>query len=440
MPFDTAATSALTPSPNVSNLPVQTRTAPQLQAIVQLMAQHGLLGGGQDLQGLTFGSDPGQPSAPVRKTGTDIEYSKPQGSFQTVGERRRADSQALYHGIASTIKTAGNYLQDKKVRAMSMDTTRLMSAYSGLNEAKASGDQAAMQHNAQIINDMMSDPKKVKMFEKVFNVPLMGDDKKKDTPEYKGFMDAMKKFQTDKGASSGGLNPRAAMLTNAMPQRMQTDPRLQALMEATKAGVVPTANAQLQANVEIQKVLSTAQQKGFDRESKENIAKVLSESRDRSTQAGILKTVISAIGRQGAAEVIANASKYRADKMYDSVMNNPKWDMMKKKLGGEVEDKSLKGFSDAIDKQMKSLQTDKKEVDAAIAKDKSWFGNKELTTRQQELNKKIDTLRQKQDAVTNYYMQKHDDGLEEAIPETDSGDKEFDLTPEEQQQLQELYQ
>lgn len=444
MPFDTAATSALVPAaPSASNLPVQSRAAPQLQAIVQLMAQHGMLGGGQDLNGLTFGSDPGQPVAPVRAGTPDIQYARPQGSFQTVGERKRADSQALFHGVASTVKTAADYIQDKKVRSMSMDTNRLMSAMQGYNEAKASGDQEVMQHNSQIINDMMSDPKKIKQFEKVFNVNLLGEHKDKNSPEYKGFLDAFKKFQQQGGkggqGNQGNLNPRAALMMQQMPQRMQADPRLQALMAATKAGVLPTANAQLQANTEIGKALMTAQQKGYDRESKENIARLLADSRDKGTQAGILKTVVSTIGRQGAAEIIANASKYRADRMYDSVMNNPRWNAMKDKLKKDVDDKSLTAFSNAVDKQVDNLEKEKVDIDKEL-KGKAWYeSSKELKDRQQKLTESIEKARAKQNSILNYYMQKHDDGLEEAIPD-ETDEKDFDLTPEEQQQLQELYQ
>ncbi len=441
MPFDSDATATLRngvpPAPNASNLPVQSRLPPQLAPLLQMMAQHGMLSGGQDLNGLTFGGDPGQPQAPARYQPNQIEYSKPQGSFSTVGERQRSDEQALFHGIAGTVKSAGEYLQQKQVRAMSMDTSRLMSAMTGYNEAKASGDQKALEHNSQIINDMMSDPKKVKQFQKVFNVNLLGEHKDKDSPEYKGFIQAFQKFQQDKGQSTGGLNPRAQMMMQQMPQRMQTDPRLMQLIEATKAGVIPNANTQLKANVEIQKVLTQAQEKGFDRDSKEKIAQTLADSRDK---AGILKQVMANIGRQGAAEVIANASKYRADKMYDAVIDNPKWSLMKDKLGKDEGDKTLKAFSDAVDKQVKDLQKSKTDIDKEL-KGKSWYeSSKDLKTKQQQLTQDIQKAQEKQNAIINYYMQKHNDGLEDAIPEADSGDKEFDLTPEEQSQLNELYQ
>lgn len=382
---------------------------------------------------------PTTPQAPVRRQLPETINARPTGSFATVGERKRADTQALAGNIAGAVKSAMAHHEDVKIRAMSMDTERLMSAFQGMNEAQASGDQKALQHNQTIINDMMSDPKKVKQFQKVFNVNLLGEGKDKNSPEYKGFVQAYGKFKQDAAqGKSQGLNPVAEKLMQQMPQRIGADPRLQAMMEAVKSGVLPKAGEQLQAQVELTKVLSNAQQKGYDRESKESIAKLLATTRDRGTQASLLRAAMQNIGRTGVAEIVANASRYRADKAYQSVIDNPHWKAMSERLKSSDQDKSLKIFNESIDKQLKALTKQKEDTDKLIQKDTSWFKDKDLVKRQTDLQKQIETLNKKQNDIVNYYMQTHDQGLEDAIETQDSKDA-VDYTQEELEQLDKLF-
>lgn len=430
------------------------------QQLLQTLAASGLLHPSALTELTSFGAAGVTPQAPVQYQPPSSTFSRPIGSFGTVGERKRADREAIFTGIANTVRSAGDYIQQKKLRSMQMNTELLMGALQGYNEAQASGDKDALAHNAKLINNLL-DPttsegkKRIKEFQKVFNVNLLGESKDKNTPEYKGFVTAFQKFQQDQGqAQKTGqpnvvVNPLAQKLMGMMPQRLQIDPRLAAAMEATKAGVLPSAAEQLKAQTEITKIFTAAQEKGFDRESRENIAKTLAESKDRATQGMITRTIMQELGRQGAAGILAQASKYRADKAYDAVMNNPRWQLMRDRLGKDTEDKSLNAFSNAIDKQMKALEKNKDQVDKAIAADQkkhnsilgSWFQDKDLVAQQQDLNNKIKKLQNQQDAVIHYYMQKYDDNLDQATTpaeEENKDEQELEYTPEEQQELDKI--
>src|SRR6185312_1978077 len=119
----------------------------------------------------------------------------------------------------------------------------------------------------------------------------------KDSIEYKGMMEAYKKFGADKASGTPAINPMAQRMMATMPQRAQLSPEIQAQMQAVKAGLLPSANAQLVAEASFAKTISEAQQKGFDRESKEHIAQMLGDVRDRATEQRYKIALVQSAGR-----------------------------------------------------------------------------------------------------------------------------------------------
>lgn len=375
--------------------------------------------GGSGGQNLTqFGIQPINPTPPVRMQQSSAQI--PQGSFNSKGERVRAQKQALFGGIADITKKASDFFEDKKIRAMQMDTERLTSAMQGLNEAKASGDKEAIEHNTKIINDLMTDPKKVKAFQKAFNVNLLGESKDKESPEYKGMIAAYKKFGEDKAAGKSAVNPMAERLMGQMPQRIQANPQIAAQASMVKAGLIPSANAQLTADVAINKQLSDAQQKGYDRASKEGIAQTLANTKDKSIAASIQRANIAAVGRQGAAEIAAKAVQHRADKQYDGVMNNPHWEVLKQKAAAD--DKSIQSIISMTDKQMKALEVTKKELDKDMSKEswrKPWTWGSDTKQRLNDVGKHITAIQQQQEMAIRLYKLKTGNDLDITNPDGD---------------------
>src|SRR5438552_14892741 len=83
----------------------------------------------------SFGPQPlVQPPPLPQMQQSPPQFAKAGNEFQTSGGRKRADRQALFSNIASTVKAGGDYLQAKKQRDLSMTIDRLMSAQEGLQE------------------------------------------------------------------------------------------------------------------------------------------------------------------------------------------------------------------------------------------------------------------------------------------------------------------
>src|SRR5579872_6411859 len=81
----------------------------------------------------TMGSAPlAMPTPLPRFQPPQIEYGKAGNEFQTVSGRKRADQQALMHGIASTVKAGADYVQAKKNRMLQSSIERLMGAQAGI--------------------------------------------------------------------------------------------------------------------------------------------------------------------------------------------------------------------------------------------------------------------------------------------------------------------
>lgn len=382
--------------------PQGAQAPPNLQQIQQLIS-NGTLSPQMAQHLLSFAAQPTQPQAPVRAATPQVGI--PQGSFQSSGERGRAEKQALFGGIASIVKSGSDYLKDKQVQSMQMDTERLMSAQQGLSEAQASGDQAAIDHNNNILNHML-DPntpegkKRIKSFEKAFNVNLLGEHKDKDSAEYKGLVAAFKKFGDDKAAGKTAVNPIAQKLMEAMPQRQQINPEIQAQMAMIHGGMISSANANLKASTDFAKTLSTAQQAGFNRDNKIQLAKMLGDVKDKASQMRMKIALQQGVDKKNVAEIAARAVRYRADKMYDSVMNNPHWQALKDKASKD--DKTLTNMINMTDKQLKDLQKSKAAAQKIMDNDDGWF-NHEGAASVKKYADQIETVERQQQNIIAFY-------------------------------------
>lgn len=430
--------SSLIASPSMQGQPAQGQAPANVELIRRLISSGALPppGGQQGGQNLTsFGPQMIQPQAPVRMGQPDIQY--PTGSFGSAGERKRAQKAALFHGIASTVKTAGDYIQQKQVRAMAMDTERLMSATQGFNEAKAAGDQAAMKQNSDIINSML-DPstsegkKRIKNFQKAFNVNILGEHKDKDSPEYKGFTQAYQKFNQDKASGQASLSPIAQKLMQSMPQRQQVNPQLQAEAQLIKDKVLPDANAQLKAQTAGQLILTNAISKQFDRDSREKVAQLLADTRDKASQNAILRSAAQNTSRENVAQMVADSVKMRVDKHYDEVMNNPRWQLLKDKINKD--DKSLQNLVNMTDKQIKELQKSKEGFDKKATKE-HWYTSSDNTNAAKDTAAQITKLQAQQDAIIKAYGAKTNPDLDPTKDDDKSDqskeDDNYGLSPEE---------
>jgi len=111
------------------------------------------------------------------------------------------------------------------------------------------------------------------------------------------------------------------------PTRQQISPQYQAMAQLIKDKVLPGAEARMKEQAELVKVFTEAEQKGYDRESKEKIAQKLAESKDKATQATILRQTLSNTGKLGAAQIMAKASNFRATTMANAMMQDTQWRM-----------------------------------------------------------------------------------------------------------------
>lgn len=237
----------------------------------------------------TFQPQPMMPPPLPRFQTPQAQVSKAGNEFQTVSGRKRADRQAIIGNLTSMVKAGSDYIVAKKQRDLSMKLERMMSAIEGLNEAKASGDQEAIKRNSAILNDLTSDPKTSKLFQKALNIDLFGNGKNKN--ENQAFLTAWQNFQREKQKDPNALNPNAQRIMQSMPMRQGLSPEAQAQAAAIKAGLAPEAGQVLQTF-------------------RDNY-KTLMEAKTQDEKTAILKKI--------ADDRIA-AEKYKADKVLDGVL------------------------------------------------------------------------------------------------------------------------
>lgn len=367
---------------------------------------------------------PQAPQAPVQASGGQI----PQGSFQTSGERKRAESQSMLNNIAEFTNKATAYVHEKKVRAMQADVERVLTAFTGMQQAQASGDQAALKQNQQILNDLFSDPKKVKSFEKAFSVKLLGDDKGKATPEHQGLMKAIADFKKSGGQ---GLNPIAQKFQNSMPVQQGMNPQLAAVAQLIKAKILPEANEQVKAQTESMKQVSETLRAGFNAESKEKIAGMLVDSKDRATNSAILRTIMQEHGRLGAAEILGRAQVQRANIMAGAMRDSAQW----KLAGSFLHDFNKAGKSagqvqlfNNLSKEHQRVSDEIKDAEKELnGLSESWQGLRGVmgaTNKTHEIKDKLDKLRKQQDMIIKQMGNLTDTPTEETNDNNSSNGRE----------------
>lgn len=236
------------------------------------------------------------------------------GGFPSVGARKRADRQAILQSVAGIVKSGTDYLAAKKQRALTNDITRLMEASSGRQEAQQilqsdpnnAEAKKALAQNTAIINDIMSDPKKVKQLQKAYNIDLFGGGKNKS--ENQALIKALQDFQAkQKTGDTSALNPTAARFMQSQPMRQQLNPEAAAQANAIKQGLLPNANAVLKANVDNYKTIQSAKTAEERSAAIDKAAQIRADASDRRTQAIIDAANIRLGGQQYAADVRAAA-------------------------------------------------------------------------------------------------------------------------------------
>lgn len=168
--------------------------------------------------------------------------------FQTKSGNRRIAANNMFSNIGGLIGTAIKNDQAKKARNVQMDVEKLFTAYQGLEQAKQDPNspesKEIIQKNTQIINDMLSDPKKRKALEKAFNISFVGNDKNANSPERQGFNKAMQEWEKE---GKTGLNPYGRRFQDMQPMVKGVNPALAAEAELIKAKVIPSADTRLRA-------------------------------------------------------------------------------------------------------------------------------------------------------------------------------------------------
>lgn len=246
-------------------------------------------------------------------------FARPQGSFATVGERKRADRQSILQNTAQLVKSGANFIQQNKMRSLSMDIERLMEASHGRDEALQALQQnpndpqakAALERNTGIINTIAADPKKNKLIGKAFNVDLFGGGK--NQKENAAMIDAWKNFnakqqQGDKTA----LNPIAQALANSQPQRLGLSPEAAQQAAMIKAGLVPKAGEILKANTEMYKTLVGAKSAEERNASLEKAAELRAQAEMYHADKLMDAANARVLGQQAAAEIRARAQVHIA--------------------------------------------------------------------------------------------------------------------------------
>lgn len=406
--------------------------------LLQHLVQSGGAGQGKPLEGglVNFGTQVQQPQAPARIGTPDIQYPNRPGGYNTKGERQRDEKASLFHGIASTVRTFAEHETDKKVREMSLDTSRLMTAIQAHEAAAQSGDQAAAKQNADIINDMLGDPKKRKQFEKAFNVNLLGESKDKDSPEYKGFIEAFKKFKS----GESDLNPQAQKFVQQMPKTPQLSAEAQARAQAVQQKVLPSADAEIKAGTEVQKnmvelekVLSTSATAQLKVDEVDKIAKMRAASTDRRSQAMIDAQVLKNKGSKAVADIRFASAKLVADKHLEGIETNQKYNIMrdtmkdwtKKDIATDPNMKAMQSVIGNYDKKIKEINDQMK-----VAQKDHDTARMEILTQQLEGAKKV------QDRLVTAY-ENNIGSLDDV--DKDEEQKDEELTPEENKVFEDMF-
>lgn len=346
-----------------ATLPNQDAMHQHAQQLIQALIQSRLGPGG----GLTKGPEAAKPNLPLPPTHTEGPGIA-QGPFGSVGQRQRADKQALFGTIKGLVDKAEDKHYQMKVQKIQHDFETLSGAIKGYNEGQQSGDQDQMKHNADIINSIVMDPKKSKELSKAFDVNMnpMADDKKKEKPNPAN--DALKAaFGKDTKSFQSGqsmLAPQAQAMMRAMPQTLQADPRTLIMEQMTKSGLLPKAGEQLTFESDMMKVQKDVSNNKVTNDTRDTIARLFTGAHDRATQATLIKTAMQIQGAKERMDTLQKMWNDRADKLLQGVKDRTQ--VMKDKLDmskGNKDDKlinsqvtALKNSADSLNKQLEDAR------------------------------------------------------------------------------------
>lgn len=315
----------------------------------------------------------------------------PQGTFQSRGEAQRASKQAMMNNIATIGNNITKQVNARKTREMESLVTRIQGATEGKQQAEATlkndpnnaEAKAQLQQNQNILSDVFADPKNGKKLQKAFSVPLIGD-KGKQTPEYLGLIQAIK--NKDKEGQQAAGSQLADRFQKQFPSTQQLSPQYKAQADAVQKGLSPTANAQLAFQAKVTQAVTSAANNMWNRESRETVAKMLVDSRDKQSQSMLLRQVMANGGKMAVAQVIATAGIQRAKIMANAQMESTKWRM----AGGYL---NILAKTNADDKQYKTLKDqqlllDKQTKDVMKRLDNmgTWEGAKDIIGQSKEIS------------------------------------------------------
>lgn len=297
------------------------QAASATQGMIPGGGQQGQQGGGMT----TFGPTPIVQPPPIPRFQPPPDQSGRQTHFDTVGSRKRADKQALFHGIAGFVKSGSDYIAANKQRALSMDIEKLMEAQQGMQEAQQKLQanpndpeaKKALETNTSIINVLTKDPKKAKLLQKALNIDLFGDGKNKK--ENMALIEAWKQYDAkQKAGDKTALNPTAQRMQQQQPNREQLSPEAKQQEAAVKAGLVPKAGEILKANAENFKTLQAAKTGDERAASVEHAAKIRASAERYHADKYLDAMNIRVGGMQYAADVKARSERYKADSVAQS--------------------------------------------------------------------------------------------------------------------------
>lgn len=379
--FDMGASASLNPGGFSSGTTAGGNVPPQGMQILQALAQAvqaksaGTGGGGNSGgDGLTsFGSQP--PNIIPQPTLQPSQTQEPgyQHSYRSTGERNRTEKEALFHNIGGLVQSFTDKKNADTARHSQILTERVMSAMSGLEEAKASGNKEAIQHNASIINDIMSDPKQRKILEKALDINFLGNSKGKDSPEQKGFFTALQKMDQDFKSGKSPLNAGGQLLEKNIPQRVQLSPELQAQAEAVKAKVLPSADELVKSQTQqaIQNIRST--DAATRTQAMRDIATMSVGAKDRASAARIEAEAVKGFNQQQLAE-------YKATKQ--QAMQTQRLNQTKQLFEQGLKFKTALADANLNDKTVKDLVATQGKLSAQLksAQDAQAKAEKNITT------------------------------------------------------------
>lgn len=329
--MDSSATATMTKAQEeIPNIPMAGGN-PQLQALQKLI-QGGLFG---QKMGPTVGTPRPRPTFQMPPMQTD------QREFQTRSGNRRVALNNLMSNIANTVKAANDFHEQKKIRGFAVDFERAMTALQGLQQAQSLPDgpekQQAMKHNQDILNDIFSDPKKVKAFEKALDIKLIGEDKNAKTPERQGLNSALEKFMKQ------------------VPQTLQPNPAYQAMAQAIKDKMIPSADTSAREMGATARNIRTI-------EGREKMVDAMAAAKDRATLASLIRQSMQNANHKEVAGMVVQGGIRKTQIAVNGMLTNTKW-----KMAGEFVKQMMKDSSGAEAREFKQMAGEVDDINKSLA-------------------------------------------------------------------------